>query len=73
MFDDYKKIKSLTVKLDVLTDLLMKKTNNPIMEHEIPLYLKELIRNNVDVIVESVGDEKFKLLLEDDEFRMIPF
>lgn len=73
MFDDYSKIKSLVVKLVDLNDLLMKKTNNPLMEQEIPNYLRDLIRNNVDVIVEGEEDVKYKLLLENDEFVMIAF
>lgn len=73
VFDDYSKIKSLVVKLVDLNDLLMKKTNNPLMEQEIPNYLRDLIRNNVDVIVEGEEDVKYKLLLENDEFVMIAF
>ena len=73
VFEDYSKIKSLKVKLVDLNDLLMKKTNNPLMEQEIPNYLRDLIRNNVDVIVEGEEDVKYKLLLENDEFVMIPF
>ena len=73
MFNDYSKIKSITVKLVNLNDLLAKRTGNILWEEMLPSFLRDLIKNNVDVIIEGEEGTKYKLQVKNNEFIMIPF
>lgn len=73
MSNEYSNVKSVTVNLVDFNDLLAKRTGNLFWEESFPSFLRELIENNVDVIIEDEEGTKHKLQIKNDEFEMIPF
>ena len=57
-------VKSITIEYDTLMYILTKTTNNPIMEEEIPIFLKDAIKNNVEVLIKGNSESEVYRLNE---------
>lgn len=64
------KIASVSIEYLGLSDLLQKKTSNPIAEEQIPQLLREVIKKGKPVYV-TLGSDRIRLVLEGDNFKLI--